>query len=60
MGIDIDAYAITVAERIVAWCDGHVFEFVGEESIERWQFDDTWDYDAAVTGSRYIERSERA
>jgi hypothetical protein len=27
---------------------------------ERWQFDDTWDYDAAVTGSRYIERSERA
>jgi hypothetical protein len=58
--LDIDAYAILVAERIVAWCDGHVFEFVGEDGFEEWEFDSTWDYDTAVTGTRYVEPGARS
>lgn len=47
------AYGQHVAKAIVAWCDGHPFEFCGEDSFENWQFDDTWDYDLAVTGTRH-------
>jgi len=49
----LKGYSRRIAHAIVQWCDGRPFQFVSEDGFDQWMEDETWDYDLAVTGTRY-------
>lgn len=50
----LSTYIVTIVDDIKRWADGQPFRFVHEDGFDGWQFDDSWDYATAITGSRYV------
>jgi hypothetical protein len=54
-GLDGDTYLIEVVEDIKRWADGKPFTWADDcgDALDEWQDDPSWDFDAAITGTRY-------
>lgn len=50
---DAEDYARFVAKAIITWCGGQPFRFVGEDGFEAWDMDASWNFEKAITGTRY-------
>lgn len=55
---EIPGYASRIARAIIAWADGKPYTIASEEGFHDWLDDDTWDFDRAVTGSRYLAAAD--